>query len=376
MNNSSATKYLALVGLLYFLAAGFILYRYGIQLGGEAEKYIDNARRILRHDELRNGVFGVFYFSYSIIVAFFIQFSFNLAGVAVLQLLLSFLAALSLFYLLNSIFANRRLAFVFFLAYLLCYPIQKWNFYLYSESLHISLLTIGTWWLYRARQHKTIGAWLLFALLATAILFSRPVGVIFVLASVLVIIAGLYREGRKGFAVAGLALCMAGIVALLYSPVTAFVNPDAIRRMEVICQVPQSGADTSYTEFNRAGLAKAFTVIRDEVGPGNFLKTGFRKLGAFFGLYRSYYSQASNALLLLQFIFYPLALIGLWRRSPGTFYHTRLLASLYLLFTCLAIFVTCDDWANRFIAPLFPFILILAAGGVAALVKGKQATFA
>ena len=174
----------------------------------------------------------------------------------------------------------------------------------------------------------------------------------------------LYHRQQKLLAGGIMLLGLLALVGLANSPVTAFVNPDSIKRMEVICQVPVAQTDTSYQEFNRSGLVKAYTVIRDDIGWGNFLSIGFKKLGNFFGMYRPYYSWQNNGLLWLYWIFYPLALIGIFSKQPPEFLYIKWFSIYYLLLTSLAIFFTCDDWANRFISPAFPFVLILAAAGM------------
>lgn len=115
--------------------------------------------------------------------------------------------------------------------------------------------------------------------------------------------------------VAGMGIL--SMIAVLNSPLTAFVNPDSLKRMEIICQVPETGVDVPYEEFNRQGLSKAFAVIKDEIGIGNFLKNGFIKLGYFFGMYRSYYSRQNNLLLLCYTLLYPFALIGIFSNKAG-----------------------------------------------------------
>ncbi len=356
-------KKLILVAVIYFLCSGFLLYKYDIQLGGEAEKYIDNANRIIHHAELRNGFFGIFYFSYSLLVSFFVRLSLDLVFVAILQVILSFIAARCLYKMLFHALENKQIAFLFFCAYLLCYPIQKWNFFLYSESMHTSFLVIGAWFFYRAMSAKKYITWAAFAVAMLIILFSRPVGIIFLFAVLMALVVYCYLNHKKLLAFGLAFLSIAAVAGIANSPVAAFVNPDSLKRMEVICQVPEANADSSYQEFNRAGLYKAYTVIKDEVGFGNFFTTGFKKLGCFFGMYRSYYSWQNNLLLLLYCIFYPLALIGIFSKQPGSFSSLKLLSVFYLLFTSIAIFFTCDDWANRFISPAFPFVLILAAAG-------------
>ena len=136
-------KKIIAAAVVYFLISGILLYNYGIQLGGEAEKYIDNANRILDGRELRNGFFGYFYVVYSLLVALVLKFSLELVFAAIFQMGLSFIAAVCLYKLLTRVLQNRNIAFLFFIAYLLCYPIQKWNFYLYSESIHARLLVIS-----------------------------------------------------------------------------------------------------------------------------------------------------------------------------------------------------------------------------------------
>jgi hypothetical protein len=361
-------KFLA-VSVIYFLASAVFLFQYGIQLSGEAEKYIDNAHRIMNFEELRNGIFGVFYYSYSIIVTFFIKFSINLNAVAIFQILLSFIAATYLYKLLINITANKTIAFVFFIAYLFCYPIQKWNFFLYSESLHVSLVTIGTYIFHKAVTDINRPNLIKLGIIIIAIFFSRPVGIIFLIAVVMVMMIWAINNKKKSVFFVLLACFIAGAIAVFYSPITTYINPDSIRRMEVICQVSEKGEELPYTEFNRTGLGTAFKVIKNDIGFGNFISNGGKKLLAFFGMCRSYYSTANNSFLILYWLLYPFAIIGTFSKQGRSFNYIRLLALFYVLITSVALIFTCDDWANRFIAPVFPFIILLAAAGFFAVWK-------
>lgn len=355
--------------IAYFLLGGILLFHYGIQTGGEAEKYIDNAGRLLHGRELRNGFFGTFYALYSLMVAIVTKLSMPLVIVAVLQLILSYVAALSFYKVLVNAFETGGTAFLFFIAYLCCYPIQKWNFFLYSEGIHTSLVVIGVYFFDKLLREKKYGSLLAFGSMLLLVLFSRPSGLLFLGSIAVVSLIWLYKSGKRITLYSLLLLSIATVVGIANSPVTAFVNPDSIRRMEVICQVPDANADTAYREFNRAGLWKAYTTIRDEVGFGKFSVIGMKKLGCFFGMYRPYYSWKNNMLLLMFCIFYPFALFGIFSRPPGSFFYIKMLAVVYLLFTSVTIFITCDDWANRFISPAFPFILILAAFGYSRISK-------
>jgi len=349
--------------IIYFSINAVLLFQFGIKTDGEAEKFIDNANRILQGQELFNGVFGNLYLIYTLLVALFIKLSLNFIFIAILQIALSFFAAVCLYKLLGCVLENKTIAFLFFLAYLVCYPVQKWNFFLYSESVHTSLLVIGIYVFNNWLTERKASQLLTLAVISLLIVFSRPVGLLFLITLVVVMMSWLYRNKKRiqFYILAGIGLT--AFVIILNSPFTAFVNPDSIRRMEIICQVPQTNDTINYREYNRDGLYAAFTVIKNEIGIGNFFLNGFKKLGYFFGMYRRYYSPLHNLLLVCFIIFYPFALIGIFSKADKSFYYVRLFAITYLLITSLGIFFTCDEWSNRFISPAFPFILILAAGG-------------
>lgn len=362
-------KKIAAVALVYFSISGVLLYKYGIQLGGEAEKFIENASRIINGQQLFNGIFGYFYIIYSLLVALFIKLSVNLFFVVVVQIILSFFAALCLYKLLKQVLDNSNISFFFFIAYLLCYPIQKWNFFLYSESVHTSLLVIGIYYFNKWVTNKKHSSLVASVILLILIFFSRPVGIIFLASLFIVLMVWLYKNKKMLQFYLLTAISIVSVTLILNSPFTAFVNPDSIRRMEIICMVPENNENTVYKEYNREGLYKVFTVIKDEVGFDNFFRAGFKKLGCFFGMYRSYYSFRHNLLLICFTLLYPFVLIGIFSKQSKTFYNTRLFSIIYLLLTSFGIFFTCDEWSNRFVAPVFPFMLMLAAQGFLSVQK-------
>ena len=365
-------KKIIAAAVIYFLVSAFFLFNYGFHTDGEAEKIIENANRLIAGREFFNGVFGYFYIAYTLLLALCIKLSINLIVVGVLQIAISFYAALCLYRLLLQGLGNSRIAMLFFIAYLCCYPIQKWNYFLYTESMHTSLLVIGLYLFYKWFTDKRPVRFIVFGIVLILILFTRPVGILFLLSLILVFMVWLYRQEKKTAFYISAASAVTAMVLILNSPLTAFVNPDSIRRMEIICQVPEVSDVTTYKEYNREGLYNAFLVIKNEIGVGNFFITGFKKLGSFFGMWRNYYSLQHNLLLICFTIFYPFVLIGIFNKKEKPFSYISMFAIAYLLFTAMGIFFTCDEWSNRFIGPAFPFILILAAGGVLSLYKRVQ----
>ena len=109
-------KKTAVVALFYFTISAVFLFTYGIQTGGEAEKFLDNGNRVINGQDFFNGVFGYFYLVYSLLVALFIKLSVNLIFIGVFQIVLSFFAALCLYRLLDQVLGRSSIAFLFFIA--------------------------------------------------------------------------------------------------------------------------------------------------------------------------------------------------------------------------------------------------------------------
>lgn len=368
-------KKIAFTSIIYLLISAFILCRYGINTNGEAAKYIEDAHRILNGENLRNGFFSNFYITYSFLVAFFIHFSFSLQGVACMQILFSFFAGCCIYKILLNETEDERISFLAFLGYLLCFPVQKWNFFLYTESLHISLMVAGLYFLYCIVQKMQTERWWVFVWFLLLVVFSRPVGIIFLITAILIWMIWLIKKQKRiiyyPVIIAFIGLC----IMLLQSKFVFYFNPDSLRRMEVICQVPQANSSLAYKEYNSAGLPTFFNLIVNEVGIKNFFTLGIKKLGSFFGMVRSFYSTPHNAILLYtEVILYPLAIAGLFFFRRRKISYVKIFSLLYILITSVGIFFTCDEWSNRFIAPVLPYIIIMAGLGLY-FIKNKISPF-
>lgn len=358
-------KKIAFAAVIYFLVCGIILYKYGINTNGEAAKYIDDAQRILNGEGLRDGFFSIFYLVYSLLISFFLYFSINLHAIAWIQILLSFTAACCIYKLLSEITADKKISFAAFIIFLICFPVQKWNFFLYTESIHTSLVTIGLYFFYCVFQKYETNRWWILLIVLLLVIFSRPVGMIFLLTGLMVAII-LFKKSHKKiiYYSVGIGLVIFCIF-LLQSKFAFYFNPDSLRRMEVICQVPQTNAILDYKEYNASGLSSFFHVIFSEIGGRAFFLNGLKKLISFFGMVRSFYSTGHNIILLTSgIILYPLALIGLFLLKNRNAFLVRSFSIIYILITSIGIFFTCDEWSNRFIAPVLPCIIILFGLGL------------
>ena len=357
-------KKILIAFVLYLLISIGILTRVGINVNGEAVKYIEDAQHILNGQGLRVEFFSIFYIAYSLLIAFFIHFSLSFQGVVIAQILCCFIAACCVFKLLMHITVDKKIAYACFIFYLICFPIQKWNFYLYTESLHTSFIVIGLYFLYGILYKEQGKRWGMFTILLLLIIFSRPVGIIFLLVTFLTWFTWLLKKKKKFIYYPVIAALIIFVIFLFQSPFVFYFNPDSLRRMEIICQVPQTTADVNYKEYNSSGLGSFFHVIFSEIGFGKFLSLGIKKVGYFFGMIRSFYSLRQNIILLLAgILLYPLALAGIFLFKNTAAFYLKIFSVLYIVITSAGIFFTCDEWSNRFIAPVLPHIIILAGLG-------------
>ena len=357
-------KQIFIISIAYFIIAFAILFYYGINDSGEAFKYLLDAKSIAESRRLNYGEFSYFFVSYSLFLSFFIKYKIGLWVVAILQILLSYLAAYSLYKLIFSGSANHFLSILIFCGYLFCYSIQKWIFFIYSEGVHTSLVVIGFCVFVNLLYKYSTKNLFYFIVLCIAIITTRPVGILFLLSAYFTFMVFCYA--KKQFKLLGVSLVL-GIVlctVVLKSPVRYFINPDSLKRMELICMIPQEGIKADYSQFNRTGLIGAFKVVKNDIGFSNFFKAGLKKLLLFFGFIRPYYSLKNNIFLATNWLFYPFALMGIFFNRQKEFTIIKTFSLFILLITAAGIFVTCDDWSNRFIAPVFPFIIILAGLGV------------
>jgi hypothetical protein len=341
-----------------------ILFVSGANADGEGKKYINEANQILNYHSLKNEILSYSYVSYSLFITFFVKFSISFSIASFLQILLSYFAGVCIYDLILTKSKNNNLAILIFLLYFLSYPIQKWVFYIYSEAVHTSLVIIGTNLYFRLIEKFSVKKALFFLLVLVLIFTTRPVGIIFFLSCFITTAIHILIIGKKqAFFILSCSSILL-LIIVLNSPFRYYVNPDSLRRMEIICQVPCDSCNTlPYTAYNKTGLVGAIKVIKNEIGFNNFCLNGLKKMKSFFGLTRPYFSSKHNFFISIYLFLYPFAIFGLLLYKRTGMVILKFFCISYISITTLCIFITCDDWSNRFIAPVFPFIIILAALG-------------
>jgi len=347
--------------IFLFLFIQFILlYFSGIYTKEESTKYIEEAANLIN-----NGHFSQpKYLFYSGYIALHVIANFTgigTAGVYLLQLLVNALATICFYRLAMLVCKNTFVARFATAMLICCIPFQLWTTFLFTESFFFSLVIMYVYLLFR--RDNSPGWIILTFLLGCLVIISRPTGLLIIPATVILIAMRLYGNDKK---------LLAGLIVipslLLFSAVTNlamkgegefdFMKP--FIEQHIICglQGEKYNADLPANGNSVTGLAYYVT----HNFPQAMKLAGMRTL-AFFGLIRPYYSNLHNILLILAFYpVYILAIVGMrsvYKINRGfvTFFLV-----LILTFT-LSVLVSCDDWHNRFIMPVMPFILLFAARG-------------
>jgi hypothetical protein len=338
----AAAVFVALVSAL--AASGHVLQ------DKEALKYVGCAQDVLRgdvHDLLGN------YLKYGTYVLFLLPFvAIGLPQWAVLaQALLAVAAAFAAARMVERITEDRRAGDIAFVLLLACIPLQQWVLALYTESFFASIAVLFLERITRPGRADAAGI-----ALGLVLMFARPIGMLIVGPALLWKLADQLpipfpRKLRNaGYTIVLLiAISLPGIARDQLAPIV---------EGHVICGFPE--LPDAMDNFHGSSILDA-QISLFKHSPSYATGLFFRRVGSLFTLTRSYYSTAHNAFLAAHYVLLVLAFYGWWRwRTQAV---VGLLAVLVLL-NALLVGLTHDEWSGRFLVPLWPLFLIMAALGL------------
>jgi 4-amino-4-deoxy-L-arabinose transferase-like glycosyltransferase len=336
--------------------------RFGIVLKGESQKYILEAEYFWQHYKFSEPKY-IFYSVYITIQLIFNKTGLGFTGIYLFQLALNLFSIYSFNKLCNQVFSNRIIAFASTLLLILCYPWQSWTTHLYTESVFLSLVMIFTYLFLKPSKSKTEQWWTWLLLLL--VLLARPTGMLIIPIAGAHYLARFVQERKwLSFSVFGLG-CIVALAQLLNYAMRGEGEFDFMKPFveeHIICGVATNSNSHPILPANGNSVQGLLEyIVRN---PNHFTELAFKKLRAFFGMTREYYSGGHNMYLVL--FFYPLYLLGIF----GVFDKTRqrwliiqYCLGMILIFS-ISVALTCDDWLNRFIMPIVPFIILMAAMGI------------
>jgi hypothetical protein len=335
----------------------------GIRPAGDAGRYI-GAAEVLLSGHLPTSGKAMSYLAYDGFVAIILGLGLGQTGIIFFQVLISGVAAYALL-LLSTHLYDWRAGYVAAFLFIGFPDLQKWNFYILTESLFISTLILTSYVIIARKGWQRILFGGLLVLLAT---FLRPNGFIVPLALSLYVLVWLWQDGKRNL-VAGIIVF--GIIVLSVASIwiggmlskenvlSHYIEGTIIwGHPESALSMPGQVPECTLAQGNALYEIACFAVTK----PLYFIKLAGMKLYYFFLLARPYYSAPHNAVIILFLLpVYALAIIS-WFRGRKNFVRWAF-AALIILLQALIVSFTFADWDSRHLEVVLPLILLFSSGG-------------
>jgi hypothetical protein len=286
-------------------------------------------------------------------------------GVVFIQWLVSLIAGVLLYRLTISITGNRVISKTIALYFITNYELMKWNFFILSDSFFISFVIISAWAI--TKYSKVKAFFLGSGLICLYSSIIRPNGFILFLSWLLfVFVPELRTKNKSSTSNILLGLLMTGLFVFSFVFLTRSAGDRGIflyaTNGELIWSNRQwlisEAAENVNTENSVTGV-----LVYAAKYPLLFLQLFFGKISVELFRVRPYLPLSYNIFLLINLIpFYILSTYGAIHK----------LASLrpYLFITICQmglVGLTYADWDGRFLAYVFPLILVMASMGLKVL---------
>ncbi|GBE07030.1 hypothetical protein BMS3Abin11_00131 [bacterium BMS3Abin11] len=342
----------------------WLFYTGGIRPAGDAGRYI-GAAEVLLSGHLPTSGKAMSYLAYDGFIAIILGLGWGQAGVILIQVLVSGVAAYTL-YLLGTHLYDWRAGFVAAFLYAGFPDLQKWNFYILTESLFIATLILTSYVILARTGWQRILFGGLLVLLAT---FLRPNGFIVPLALFLYVLVWLWQDGKRHLVVGIIvvAVIMLSVASIWIGGMLSkehvldhYIEGTVIwGHPESTLTMPGSIPDCSQSKASPLFEIACFVVAK----PLYFIKLVGMKLFYFFLLARPYYSVPHNVIVLLFLLpVYTLAIIA-WFRGGREFVRWGF-AAIVIFLQALVVSFTFADWDSRHLEVVLPLILLFTSGGV------------
>lgn len=355
---NKASRSLVFLIFIWVAVQGFLLMHYGIRTDFEAVKYINEAHTFLETGGFSSNNFK-FYSIEILLIALSIKLKSGFAFAVILQLMLNAIATIFFYRSLISV-STPWAAFTATFLLIIFVPFQQYNVALQTESIFHSLLLflISYTIAFKTPKLKTICAGIGVLIL---LIFTRPSGILFLPPVVLFFATRLnWRKKTVLKAATTGALLIIGLV-LLNSILGSGGELDFMLPFQqnmIICGVPNERSSLNLSNNPNSISGIAYYILHNFP---HFVTLAAKRTVAFFGVYRSYFSPIHNFLLMAYFFslyIFCIRNISQYKKLKKdiVFFCVSTIVVIWL-----SVIVTCDDWHNRFLVTLTPFLLVLSS---------------
>jgi hypothetical protein len=338
----------------------FLIWKNGIVTSLEAVKYIDQAKLFLSKGKYSSGNF-LFYSVQIQLIALCMKFSISYLWLVIFQILINGISMVCFYKLVKLLSKNKIISFLA-TGYLIGFIYyQEFNTFLFTESLFFSFSVIYTYFLF-TREKITIRNFILILLFLSFLYVTRPTGIFFIPATFLFITIKFHSKFAFKIIAASIGLAFIFFYFLFNFSLSSGGEFDFLipyLKEEIICGVQTiSQAHKLSLPVEKNSLAGLVYIIINHFHL--FFRLAIQRLLAFFGVYRPYYSTFHNLIASSYFYLMYLIIIGglkyLFRNNKAEVWF--LICNIGLV--AIAVMLSCDEWGNRFILSVLPFILLLS----------------
>jgi hypothetical protein len=364
---------------LWLLVQALVLHKYhGPHYANDSWRYLDYAKNIVERGYFEPG-HNVRYILYPLFISCWFWLKTGWWGIVLGQVALSGLAAAALYRGTRQVAGGQRgpaaLATLLFISWL---DIQNFNAFLLTESLFTSLSVLSFGALANLRGWAgSVGAWVLLLTVLTLTALARPNGFVVPLAAGLaglLMLARLRNQRPFRAALLGLVLLAPVLWVALNHQLQTFTLIETYQRGELIFRYPWRAVHPDGPfQLPPPGLAPVPRLLYFYAhNPGFMLRLMLGKLLVYVSYLKPHYSLAHKALATaVVWPSYALAARAVWRGCGWR--PVRLFLALVPLLQTLVVTLTVDDWDVRFLAPVLPFVFVLAALGLYSVNRVHQA---
>lgn len=353
-----------------FLKAGFIMIwllmqvviymQRGIVTDLEAAKYIYEAQHFLETGTYSSSNF-LFYSVEIMLIALCIKFNISYLFIVILQMLVNGISIICFFECIKKITHREWLAWAGTFYFLIFFYYHLFNTFLFTESLFFSFSVIYTWFLFSIKKFTwKHGTGIFFFLIL--LYLTRPTGIFFIPATYIFLITRFYP--KRAFKIIGysFAIAVAGFFLLVNYSLGSGAKYNFLlpyNEEMILCGVPTVVQPHNITvPVEKNSLQGIFYIITHY--PDLFFSLALKRLSAFLGVSRSFYSTFHNIFLSAYFYLMYLAILSgirtLFSKNKAEVWF--LITNIVLM--TVTVMLSCDEWSNRFIFCELPFFLLLA----------------
>jgi len=370
-------KYIFLIAIMFrFIYLNYMNWKYGYFTTGipGIQYWLDSERYLLGAESILNGTSiigrGNQYFGYMIFIALIKFIGLPLKFVIVFQIIISIIAAFTLFNLAKYITGNSISGYVAISLYILNPFINTWHTFILTESLYSSFVIFSCWAFYKALNSRSYKYIILFIIILLATIFIRPNGWIFL--PIFIYFFIFYSKLKLKVKISSVIIIffsfiiLANSIPTLQKAINVTTPVELMKKGEVIWGHPELRIEMPTEEIkNQENWSQGYKYIIKH--PFSCTKLAFLRIGNMFIQIRPHHSIIYKAHILLWIIpAYFLAFLGIIKYRKSMIIRIVLAVIVGHAFIVALTYATHE---SRFLIYILPIIYLLSGCGFVSVLQ-------